>query len=147
MGPDQEKTGASLLPAPVIQDFGIVAPDLPGKAEVGSIRRRPVGGGLGVYEPVPDRTVSGNTAKLVGQWGVSADKMCLKCGEAITNSNIRFTKVSGFGRTPPEGDGQNPSLAIGWRTRDLGRRSLFCSGIEAWTIAAAARRMGTHPQY
>jgi hypothetical protein len=44
------------------------------EAEVGSIRRRPVGGGLGVYEPVPDRTVSGNEGKVVGHRGLSADK-------------------------------------------------------------------------
>ncbi|SJM31556.1 hypothetical protein BQ8482_20171 [Mesorhizobium delmotii] len=63
--------------------FGIVAPDFSqGKTEVGSIRRRPVGGGLGVYEPVPDRTVSGNTRKFVGHWGISADKRRQNCGEA-----------------------------------------------------------------
>jgi hypothetical protein len=44
------------------------------KTEVGSIRLRPVGGGLGVYEQAPDRTVSGNTGKFVAQWGGSADK-------------------------------------------------------------------------
>jgi hypothetical protein len=80
--PRNEKTGASLLLTPVIQDFGIVAPDLLLKAEVGSIRRRPVGGGLGVYEPVPDRTVSGNTGKVVGHWGVSADKKWQNCGKS-----------------------------------------------------------------
>ncbi|TIX63791.1 MAG: hypothetical protein E5V25_19915 [Mesorhizobium sp.] len=63
--------------------FGIVAPGFSqGKTEVGSIRRRPVGGGLGVYEPVPDRTVSGNTRKFVGHWGISADKRWQDCGEA-----------------------------------------------------------------
>ena len=44
--------------------FGIVAPGSLRKTEVGSIRRRPVGGGLGVYEPVPDRTVSGNEGMI-----------------------------------------------------------------------------------
>ncbi|WP_144378645.1 hypothetical protein [Mesorhizobium amorphae] len=51
------------------------------KAEVGSIRLRPVGGGLGVYEPVPDRTVSGNTRKFVGHWGDNADKKGRECGK------------------------------------------------------------------
>jgi hypothetical protein len=69
-----------LLLTPVIQDFGIVAPGFLTEAEVGSIRRRPVGGGLGVYEPVPDRTVSGNKGKFVGHWGVSADKKRQQCG-------------------------------------------------------------------
>ncbi|RWE36854.1 MAG: hypothetical protein EOS78_16275 [Mesorhizobium sp.] len=63
--------------------FGIVAPGFSEeKTEVGSIRRRPVGGGLGVYEPVPDRTVSGNAGKFVGHWGMSADKKRQKCVEA-----------------------------------------------------------------
>lgn len=49
------------------------------KTEVGSIRLRLVGGGLGVYEQAPDRTVSGNTGKFGGQWGGSADKMRQNC--------------------------------------------------------------------
>jgi len=63
-----------------LSGFGIVAGFLM-EAEVGSIRRRPVGGGLGVYESVPDRTVSGNGHKFVGQWGVSADKKRQQCGK------------------------------------------------------------------
>ena len=63
-----------MLLTPAILVFGIVAPDFPKEGEVGSIRLRPVGGGLGVYEPVPDRTVSGNATKFVVHWGVSTDK-------------------------------------------------------------------------
>ena len=56
----QRKTGVSLLLTPVFRILGSSHPAFLREAEVGSIRRRPVGGGLGVYEPVPDRTVSGN---------------------------------------------------------------------------------------
>ena len=73
------KTGASLLPAPV-QLFWDRRTRISPEAEVGSIRRRPVGGGLGVYEPVPDRTVSGNEVNVVGHWGFSADKKRQQCG-------------------------------------------------------------------
>ncbi|MGB3832329.1 MAG: hypothetical protein WA975_10750 [Mesorhizobium sp.] len=61
-----KKPASAFFPIPANQDFGIVALGLPLEAEVGSIRRRPVGGGLGVYEPVPDRTVSGNADKFFG---------------------------------------------------------------------------------
>jgi len=66
----------SVKPAapPVVRSFRDCRVGPSEKAEVGSIRRRPVGGGLGVYEPVPDRTVSGNAANFGAQWGVSADK-------------------------------------------------------------------------
>src|SRR5215207_4018146 len=74
-----KKTGASLLLAPVSGFWDRRTRLLP-EAEVGSIRRRPVGGGLGVYESVPDRTVSGNEGKFVGHWGVSADKKRQQCG-------------------------------------------------------------------
>ncbi|MCF6114741.1 hypothetical protein [Mesorhizobium muleiense] len=76
--------------------FGIVALDFSkGETEVGSIRRRPVGGGLGVYEPVPDRTVSGNTRKFVGDWGISAVKRRQDCGEASPISTGVFINVTG----------------------------------------------------
>ncbi|WP_210212190.1 hypothetical protein, partial [Mesorhizobium sp. M7A.T.Ca.US.000.02.2.1] len=55
----------------------------------------PVGGGLGVYEPVPDRTVSGNTGKFVGHWGMSADKKRQKCGGTSPIPTRRFIKVTG----------------------------------------------------
>ncbi|RWO22915.1 MAG: hypothetical protein E5Y16_15975 [Mesorhizobium sp.] len=76
--------------------FGIVALDFSkGETEVGSIRRRPVGGGLGVYEPVPDRTVSGNTRKFVGDWGNSTVKIRQDCGEASPISTGVFINVTG----------------------------------------------------
>jgi hypothetical protein len=75
----KEKPAPAIL-TPVVQDLGIVALRFLAEAEVGSIRRRPVGGGLGVYEPVPDRTVSGNEGKFVGHWGVSAGKKRQQCG-------------------------------------------------------------------
>jgi hypothetical protein len=76
-----KKAGASLLLTPAIPTFGIVALGFLAKTEVGSIRLGPVGGGLGVYEPVPDRTVSGNRVKFVGHWGASAGKKWQECGE------------------------------------------------------------------
>ncbi|BBD40399.1 hypothetical protein Amn_52790 [Aminobacter sp. Y103A] len=53
-----------------------------------------MGGGLGVYEPVPDRTVSGNTGKFVGQWGVSADKKRQECGESSPIPTVCFANVT-----------------------------------------------------
>jgi hypothetical protein len=82
LGAAGKEKPAPAIPTPVVQDLGIVALRFLAEAEVGSIRRRPVGGGLGVYEPVPDRTVSGNEGKFVGHWGVSADKKRQECGRA-----------------------------------------------------------------
>ncbi|WP_292616257.1 hypothetical protein, partial [Mesorhizobium sp.] len=53
------------------------------------------GGGLGVYESVPDRTVSGNTGKFVGDWGFSADKRRQNCGKASPISTRVFINVTG----------------------------------------------------
>lgn len=52
--------------------------------EVGSIRPEPVGGGLGVYGQLPDRTVSGNDRIVEVHRGVNARKKCSKSGENIT---------------------------------------------------------------
>ena len=58
------------------------------KTEVGSIRRRPVGGGLGVYEPVPDRTVSGNSVNS-SDIGASAR---IKNGSNVAQHHQSYTE-------------------------------------------------------
>jgi hypothetical protein len=50
-----------------------------------------VGGGLGVYEQMPDRTVSGNVQIVVRHWGVSANKKWLKGDLPITYSYVMET--------------------------------------------------------
>ena len=61
------------------------------EAEVGSIRRRPVGGGLGVYEPVPDRTVSGNERINSSDIGASAR---IKSGRNVAQHHQSLQNVS-----------------------------------------------------
>ncbi|MGX7875792.1 hypothetical protein ACVDG5_026475 [Mesorhizobium sp. ORM6] len=70
----REKTDVSLLLTPVIQVLGSSHPISPRKNRGWFDPTQTRGRGLGVYEPVPDRTVSGNAGKFVGHWGMSADK-------------------------------------------------------------------------
>jgi hypothetical protein len=62
-------------------------------SEVGSIRPEPVGGGLGVYGQMPDRTVSGNERIVVAHWGAKASKKWQKSVINITYHYEMFRDV------------------------------------------------------
>jgi hypothetical protein len=62
-------------------DFGIVAPDFQNESRGWFDPTLTRGRGAWGYEPVPDRTVSGNEGKFVGHWGGSWDKKGQQCGK------------------------------------------------------------------